>query len=376
MVSAAEQAYSQRVTGGEMTKIAFSAAALARFFLSVCVMCLTSHLLMAATLTVNRDQFESNLNLVNVIVTGASFPSDLQVSVGASSTSGGSVAFQFVQPVNGNFSLSLTIPVNQKPDVWTIRADQNTKIAAFPLTVTTHVYFFSWTFSPTLAKPSQTVTISRNHLPPGEGFQLSYQPNSGTAVALGNYLVDASGNFSVAVIMPATVTVGYGNIRLQYVSGGLTNLSSHRFGIPTQFAIPHVEYNQVVQRWDNSVPMVAGKMIGIRVYVQANGPLGSDPGGQIILRDAWIDVSHNFTLLGRLFPLNSSISVAPTPLDPKTLRGVGSKTFNFLIPSAWAFADGIDIHGKINESGQVPEVAQGDNLNVHLYFDALPLPGL
>jgi hypothetical protein len=123
----------------------------------------------------------------------------------------------------------------------------------------------------------------------------------------------------------------------------------------TDLTIAHLEFIQVVQRWDNSVPLVVKKPVVVRVYVEANGPNGPLTGGRWDVGGRSIQVYHGTTLLGTLGPTAKATSVAPTPVDPHALRGNAADTVNFLIPATWTFTDGIRITVTINTGRTTPE---------------------
>jgi hypothetical protein len=141
----------------------------------------------------------------------------------------------------------------------------------------------------------------------------------------------------------------------------------------TDLTIAHVEVTQVIQRWGDASPLVRlvrGKPTVVRVYVQANGPAGTGPGGKWNVTWTAMDVYHGSTYIDTLWQ-QGPVLVAPTPVDPKTLRDQAANTFNFLIPSSWTtYPEGLTLQVSINTQGGVPEFNIGNNtLRTTVTFD-------
>src|SRR6266550_146249 len=124
----------------------------------------------------------------------------------------------------------------------------------------------------------------------------------------------------------------------------------------TDLTIAHLEVTQVIQRWGDASPLVRlvrGKPTVVRVYVQANGPAGTGPGGKWNVTWTAMDVYHGSTYIDTLWQ-QGPVLVAPTPVDPKTLRDQAANTFNFLIPSSWTtYPEGLTLRIGINTQGGV-----------------------
>lgn len=318
------------------------------------------------SLTLSSIQGEANVSSTTLTLSGSGFTGStitgstnaVYISVRNSLNTGPSYK---VLPSSGNFSLQITIPVNQTPDRWTITATQD----GFLGTVSgfTFYYAFGWSVSPAQAPANGVVQFSGNHFPPNHTVSayisglLFFSANTGSA-----------GSFTVSAPVPLNAGVSKTSIFLyDTTSGQFTYLSSKQFAVQTDLTIAHLEYTQVIQRWDNSIPLVSGKPTVVRVYVQANGPAGAS--GTVLVDSAAMDVYHGTTYLGSISPTNPSIRVQSTPVDPQSLRNTVNATFNFLIPSSWTFADGIKTCIFLNTTGDTPETNYGnDSTCVTLFF--------
>lgn len=126
------------------------------------------------------------------------------------------------------------------------------------------------------------------------------------------------------------------------------------------FWVTHLEYTQVVQNWSNSIPLVLGKPLVVRVSVQASGDPGPGPGGSYTLDWPLMDVYHGSTHLDTLGPTNRPIQVFPGA-DPQSYRGTTARTYNFLIPSKDLYADGTTFSIVINTQNSPAETNRTNN---------------
>src|SRR5206468_2091429 len=105
---------------------------------------------------------------------------------------------------NGNFSITLTIPINQKPDVWTITVDSS--VASESSTI--DLYAFDWQVSPRIGSPGSTVQIVGDDFPPNRVLPAGFSASNAIRTNLGNITASKVGRVAASFTVPANATVG------------------------------------------------------------------------------------------------------------------------------------------------------------------------
>jgi hypothetical protein len=126
----------------------------------------------------------------------------------------------------------------------------------------------------------------------------------------------------------------------------------------TDLSIEHIEFTQAVQDDRNSIPIVQGKALAVRVYVGANGGQGPEANGAWKVGGATLDVFHGRTHVVRLRPVNTGRSIiVPSTSDGSidNARPNASSTLNFVVPARVQYSDGIHLVARINTDRGVPE---------------------
>jgi len=99
--------------------------------------------------------------------------------------------------------------------------------------------------------------------------------------------------------------------------------------VPPRLAVDHIEFVQAIQRADNTVPVVSGQQLTVRVFVTSQSPATiRDVTGLLVVRDP----------AGRTFDLSpwnvagSTSTVAAVPPGSHN-RNLASSSLNFVVPS-------------------------------------------
>ncbi len=140
--------------------------------------------------------------------------------------------------------------------------------------------------------------------------------------------------------------------------------------VPIDMTVAQIEVTQVLQDFNNSVPLIANKGTLVRVYADAGGDAFTEA-------NATLRASGTFASSGESFDVdvprfNQCISNPGGGPD----RGDINHTFNFMIPRTYASADlqnGLTLTAEVNSDGFVPETDDTNNTgSVTVSFSDVP----
>lgn len=256
----------------------------------------------------------------------------------------------------GSFSVSVPVPVFKREGVWTVRARQGTASDSAPF------YAFVWSLSPNQGGPGTAVTVNGTFFPPSRNLSFTWVTSANTSA--GAFFQAAGGSNGVlraTTTAPAGVSPGANTVRFEHAPG---LVARRTFTVPVDLTVTHIELTQVVQRWDNSIPLVVRKPTAVRVYVQADAAGFSATGARVRVDRVRIAGTRDGTALGT-FDITTPVDVAPRPVDPKTLRPAANLTFNALLPTAWVSTAGansvLSITATVNPTGTLAETSSSNN---------------
>ena len=261
-------------------------------------------------------------------------------------------------PANGVFSVDLTFSITKRPGVYGVRAVQGSASA------TATFYVFSWSISPTQGPPGTAVRITGQFFPPNRSFNPRWEFADGGSVTAFSMAADGDGDLSATTTAPTGLRPGANQIRFDYAFTTRQLSSSRRFIVPTDLTVSHIELTQVVQRFDNSVPLIAGKPTVARVYVNAETPGATANGGMARVPGVRLSATRDGQFQGSI-DVGVPLDVAPRTVDPRTLRDRAAATYNILLPSAWTALAGpntsFSVTATVNPSNTLAESTTSNN---------------
>ena len=125
-----------------------------------------------------------------------------------------------------------------------------------------------------------------------------------------------------------------------------------------------LEVTQVVQDWENSVPLVAGKRTVVRAHLQLVAP-SKKP---ITVKGAYLEFIRNGQPLGRVNPMNDGLQVKDA--DANARRGDLKGSLNFFLPSHWTSGT-VDLTLKWPNGTLDPAVT-----SAQVKFQSVPMPAI
>lgn len=126
--------------------------------------------------------------------------------------------------------------------------------------------------------------------------------------------------------------------------------------------IGHIEVVQVVQDWNNSIGLVQNKKTAVRVYVNSCCSTSNIANVGVKLeafRTSGAPLSP--ANVAAKYPTGGLMSIPGFSLDPQSLRPYETKTFNFLLPSAWTAPAEIKLRATVDADNRVAESNETNN---------------
>lgn len=126
--------------------------------------------------------------------------------------------------------------------------------------------------------------------------------------------------------------------------------------------VAHIEVVQVVQDWSNSIGLVQNKKTVVRVYVSACcGTANISNVGVKLEGFRSPSTPLNPASIAATYPAGGLMSIPGTSLDPQSLRPYETKTFNFLLPSAWTTTTDVKLKATVDAANRVAEANESNN---------------
>ncbi len=126
--------------------------------------------------------------------------------------------------------------------------------------------------------------------------------------------------------------------------------------------VSHIEVVQVVQDWNNSIGLVQNKKTVARVYVNACCNASNITNVDVKLEGFRAPSTPlSPASVAAKYPAGGLMSIPGISLDPESLRPYETKTFNFLLPSAWTTTADVKLKATVDAGHRVAESDENNN---------------
>ena len=126
--------------------------------------------------------------------------------------------------------------------------------------------------------------------------------------------------------------------------------------------VSHIEVTQVVQDWNNGIGLVQNKKTAVRVYVNSCCNTANIANVDVKLEGFRSPSTPlNPATTASKYPAGGLMSIPGTSLDPESLRPYETKTFNFLLPSAWTTTTDVKLKATVDAGHRVAESDENNN---------------